>query len=405
MALTPSQPKNDIDPQQALWYIITACEQVNVLISKHLKTSDYKKFHDNIHQISDRLLKRLRLLVQLADNLPTDKADAQLVQYLKETDIYISHITRYLETKPRVGVRYLDQARLQHKLVKDLARYMTVIQNRAKPLTDPTYFVENSSYRLTREETDLFQDIIKITNFPWRKALELLKDSVHYLGPHNVKFPDRELFPHEYFRYGRDSLIDYTNILVRLKNTALEIVKTAILDGERTATGGHENFFLKDEEIIFMTIVLCREIKTLLEDPRLESIDNGTFTPVFNVKEFADDSEERLEAIYDLAQQIYKAMQRRLQRATEVISERRKKPVNRTLESASNVNGELIQLVRSRDFDKLYRAMNRNDNVGKKLQRIYEIIASEKGLHPDDDYEQIIDIMFDHLEKNYSNLS
>jgi hypothetical protein len=210
-------------------------------------------------------------------------------------------------------------------VTRELMRSYIDLLNESKDTTDQTYFVENSSYRLTHEETDLFQDIIKITNFPWRKALELLKDSVRYLGPYNVKFPDRELFPHEYLRYGRDSLINYTNILVRLKKASLEIVKTAILDGERTATGGHENFFLKDEEIIFMTIVLCREIKTLLEDPRVASIDNETFTPTFNVKEFADDSEERLEAIYDLAQQVYKAMQRRLQRETEVISERRKK--------------------------------------------------------------------------------
>lgn len=221
-------------------------------------------------------------------------------------------------------------------MTRQLMRSYIDLLNESKDATNQTQLVENSSYQPEPEEIDLFQDIIKITNFPWRKALELLKDTVRVIGPFNAKFSGRLLLPHEdlrygrdstyeYLRYGRNSLIDYTKTLVRLKKAASNIINTLILDGERTAAGGHENFFLKDEEIIFMTIVLCREIKTLVGDPRVASINNRTFAPDFNVKEFADDSEERLEDIYDLAQKVYKAMQRRLQDATEVISERRKK--------------------------------------------------------------------------------
>jgi len=191
-------------------------------------------------------------------------------------------------------------------VTRQLMRSYIDILNESQDTTNQTQLVENSSYRLTHEETDLFHNIVKISNFPYK----------------SLTANDASL----------EKLVVYTRKLDIIIKIAIQIVNTAILDGERVARGGHENFFLQDEEITFMVIALCRELKQVGQDPRNDLIDDGKIDSRLDLLDFINTANEHLGTIHALSQQVYKAMQQRLQRETEVISERRKKKVNKILE-------------------------------------------------------------------------
>jgi hypothetical protein len=66
----------------------------------------------------------------------------------------------------------------------------------------------------------------------------------------------------------------------------------------------------------------------------------------------------------------------------------------------SDLEMELHQLTKSPDmYDAIYNALGKNDAVGSHLQDMLYDIARENRLHPDDDQEQIIDIIADRLVK------
>lgn len=72
-------------------------------------------------------------------------------------------------------------------------------------------------------------------------------------------------------------------------------------------------------------------------------------------------------------------------------------------EGMSDVDSELAQLIKSDDpFNSIYDALRRDDAIGQQLQDMYNDIAINNRLHPDDDFESIIEIMIDHLENDYS---
>ena len=79
--------------------------------------------------------------------------------------------------------------------------------------------------------------------------------------------------------------------------------------------------------------------------------------------------------------------------------------VDRTTEGfSSDLDMELHQLAQDGDFDKIYDALNRNDEVGKHLQSMYDEISYENRLHPDDDVEKIIEIIADELMAKYGDV-
>ncbi len=70
----------------------------------------------------------------------------------------------------------------------------------------------------------------------------------------------------------------------------------------------------------------------------------------------------------------------------------------------SDLEMELHQLTKSPDmYDAIYNALGRNDKLGSHLQDMMYDVARENRLHPDDDIEQIIAIMADHLESDYGD--
>jgi hypothetical protein len=61
----------------------------------------------------------------------------------------------------------------------------------------------------------------------------------------------------------------------------------------------------------------------------------------------------------------------------------------------------LSNIVANGDFDALYDLMSANTEAGKIVQRMYNDVSGEEGLHPDDDFEQILNRVFDHLSQDY----
>jgi hypothetical protein len=61
----------------------------------------------------------------------------------------------------------------------------------------------------------------------------------------------------------------------------------------------------------------------------------------------------------------------------------------------------LSDIVANEDFDALYDLMSANTEAGKIVQRMYNNVSGEEGLHPDDDFEEILNRVFDHLPQDY----
>ena len=77
-----------------------------------------------------------------------------------------------------------------------------------------------------------------------------------------------------------------------------------------------------------------------------------------------------------------------------------------TKEGMSDVDTEISQLIKSDDpFNAIYDALSNDDEVGKYLQDMYNEISSDSRLHPDDDFEIIIEKMIDMLETEYGSES
>ena len=62
----------------------------------------------------------------------------------------------------------------------------------------------------------------------------------------------------------------------------------------------------------------------------------------------------------------------------------------------------LSDIVANEDFDALYNLMSSDTEAGKIVQRMYNDVSGEEGLHPDDDFEKILSIVLDHLTQDYS---
>ena len=70
----------------------------------------------------------------------------------------------------------------------------------------------------------------------------------------------------------------------------------------------------------------------------------------------------------------------------------------------SDIDMELHKLTKAPDmFDAIYDALGRDDAVGRKLQDMANDISIDRRLHPDDDIEEIINVLADRLEQEYGD--
>ncbi len=70
----------------------------------------------------------------------------------------------------------------------------------------------------------------------------------------------------------------------------------------------------------------------------------------------------------------------------------------------SDIDMDLHKLTKSSDmFDAIYDALGRDDAVGRRLQDMANDISIDRRLHPDDDIEEIINVLADRLEQEYGD--
>jgi len=67
----------------------------------------------------------------------------------------------------------------------------------------------------------------------------------------------------------------------------------------------------------------------------------------------------------------------------------------------SEIDSELREIVANQDFDALYNLFSANTPAGRYVQNIYNDVAIDNRLHPDDDFERIEKLVFDRLEDQF----
>ena len=67
----------------------------------------------------------------------------------------------------------------------------------------------------------------------------------------------------------------------------------------------------------------------------------------------------------------------------------------------SEIDAELRNIVANEDFDTLYELFTANTPAGKFVQDMYDDVVIDTGLHPDDDFERIEQIVFDRLADDF----
>ena len=67
----------------------------------------------------------------------------------------------------------------------------------------------------------------------------------------------------------------------------------------------------------------------------------------------------------------------------------------------SEIDAELRDIVAREDFDALYELFSANTPAGRYVQDMYDDVVIDAGLHPDDDFERIEQIVFDRLADDF----
>jgi len=67
----------------------------------------------------------------------------------------------------------------------------------------------------------------------------------------------------------------------------------------------------------------------------------------------------------------------------------------------SEIDAELRDIVAREDFDALYELFSANTPAGRYVQDMYNDVVIDAGLHPDDDFERIEQIVFDRLADDF----
>jgi hypothetical protein len=54
-------------------------------------------------------------------------------------------------------------------------------------------------------------------------------------------------------------------------------------------------------------------------------------------------------------------------------------------------------------FDVIYNSLNDNSELGRAMTELYSQVSIDFALHPDDDFERIIEIMVDQIEEDFAS--
>ena len=71
----------------------------------------------------------------------------------------------------------------------------------------------------------------------------------------------------------------------------------------------------------------------------------------------------------------------------------------------SEIDAELRNIVAREDFDALYKLFSADTPAGRFVQDMYDDVVIDTGLHPDDDFERIEQIVFDRLADDFGEQS
>lgn len=72
-------------------------------------------------------------------------------------------------------------------------------------------------------------------------------------------------------------------------------------------------------------------------------------------------------------------------------------------EEQSEFSPQFIRDVARGEID-LYDVISQNTPDARALQRMYDVVAAENHLHPDDDYDAILDIIYDQISQRFGDL-
>jgi hypothetical protein len=87
------------------------------------------------------------------------------------------------------------------------------------------------------------------------------------------------------------------------------------------------------------------------------------------------------------------------QQAAIAIAKKKKKSMAEG--AMSEIHIELSNIVANEDFDALYELFSANTPAGRYVQAMADDVTIDHGLHPDDDFEKIEEIVFNRLENEF----
>lgn len=131
---------------------------------------------------------------------------------------------------------------------------------------------------------------------------------------------------------------------------------------------------------------------------QLEDARNRLRTQIHQVRNGSNFNETIENEAFTKAQWMLDAINAELAERFEQAAIHPAEPVQAEDNSADN---ELRRIVSAGDFDGLYDLMTSNSPAGRIVQDMYQDAARDHGYHPDDDFEQILEIVMDRLEDDY----
>lgn len=137
--------------------------------------------------------------------------------------------------------------------------------------------------------------------------------------------------------------------------------------------------------------------------PKLEDARNKLRTQISQLRSASGFNENLENDSYHQAQWMLDAINAEIAEREEFIADAGAAEASYEEGADSAAEKELYRLGRDADFDDLYDASGREDAVGHKIQQLINDISGETGLHPDDDIEEILYRVADHLEDEYGH--
>lgn len=132
--------------------------------------------------------------------------------------------------------------------------------------------------------------------------------------------------------------------------------------------------------------------------PRLEDARNKLRTQLSQQRGESGFNENLENEAYTKAQFMLDAINAEIAQRQEFIADASTAEVS---EEGDDADAELRRIVSAGDFDGLYELMTSNSPAGQKVQDMYNDISIDHRLHPDDNFEEILEIVMDRLEDEY----